>query len=63
MMDINNLKHTQHTTLDVPLILVRKKHKFIKKEGILSDIAPTILKIMNIEKPLDMTGNCLFDSK
>lgn len=59
MMDIDNLKHTRHTTLNVPLILINKKHKFIKKEGTLSDIAPTILKIMNIEKPSDMTGNCL----
>ena len=42
--------HTAHTTNPVPLILVDKDIKSIKS-GILADIAPTILKLMGIEKP------------
>ncbi len=35
------------------------KDEYIKKFGALCDIAPTILELLNIEKPLDMTGNSL----
>ncbi len=56
MMDKNNIFHTQHTTLDVPLILVDVKYILNRKTGNLSDIAPTILKILNIDKPHEMTG-------
>jgi 2,3-bisphosphoglycerate-independent phosphoglycerate mutase len=46
--------NTAHTTNPVPLILVDSDIKHIKS-GILGDIAPTILKLMGIEKPEDMT--------
>ncbi len=49
--------HTAHTTNVVPLILVGKDAKL--KEGKLADLAPTILEIMGIEKPTDMTGESL----
>ncbi len=49
-----------HTTNPVPFILVSDEHKNIKlKNGILADIAPTILELMQIEKPKEMTGNSL----
>ena len=50
---------TAHTTGDVPLVLINdsKKRKIIN--GALSDIAPTILEIMEIEKPKEMTGKSL----
>lgn len=51
-------KHiTSHTTNDVPLIVVNHKGKL--KNGGLADIAPTILKIMDIKIPQEMTGKCL----
>jgi len=50
--------NTAHTTNPVPLILVDKDLKEIKS-GILGDIAPTILKLMGIEKPEEMTQNSL----
>jgi len=50
--------HTAHTTSPVPLILIDKKIKQIK-DGVLGDIAPTILDLMGIEKPIEMTGESL----
>lgn len=46
--------NTAHTTNPVPLILVDQDIKQIKS-GILGDIAPTVLKLMGIEQPEDMT--------
>jgi 2,3-bisphosphoglycerate-independent phosphoglycerate mutase len=50
--------HTAHTTNPVPFILVDKDLKNIK-DGVLGDIAPTILKLMGIEKPKEMTRHSL----
>ena len=50
--------HTAHTTNPVPIILVDSKHRNIRS-GILGDVAPTILDIMGIEKPLKMTQTSL----
>ena len=47
-----------HTKNLVPLILINSEYKSIS-DGILADIAPTILKIMNIEIPSEMTQNPL----
>ena len=59
MMDEkNNQLHTQHTTNLVPF-LYQGKRSSIKKTGSLSDIAPTILYIMNEIPPKEMTGNSL----
>lgn len=51
---------TSHSTNPVPIVLVEygKKHKKMK-DGILGDISPTILKLMELEKPLEMTGESL----
>ena len=51
--------HTAHTTNPVPLILVGKKAKL--KPGRLADLAPTMLDIMGIEKPIEMTGTSLIE--
>ena len=52
--------HTAHTLNPVRLILAGDKFKnFSIKNGILGDIAPTILKILNIEQPSQMTGTSL----
>ena len=50
--------NTAHTTNLVPCILIDKDYKAIK-DGKLGDIGPTVLKIMGIEIPSIMTGNCL----
>ncbi len=51
---------TSHTLNPVPLILISKDKKELKtSEASVVDIAPTILDIMNIEKPNEMTGKSL----
>ena len=50
--------HTAHTTNPVPVIVVDKTVKAVKN-GILGDIAPTILKLMDIEQPKAMTQKSL----
>ena len=50
--------HTAHTTNPVPLILVGKDDVKLK-EGKLADLAPTMLELMGLEKPEEMTGESI----
>jgi 2,3-bisphosphoglycerate-independent phosphoglycerate mutase len=50
--------HTAHTTNPVPLLLYGIQRK-LTEGGALSDIAPTLLEIMQIEQPEEMTGHSL----
>jgi 2,3-bisphosphoglycerate-independent phosphoglycerate mutase len=51
---------TAHTTNPVPFILVSPRfEKLAKTEGTLADIAPTMLKMLDIEVPAEMTGTSL----
>ena len=59
MLDDDNNKLTAHTTNLVPFIVCNQNYKLI--DGKLGDIAPTILKIMNLEIPSEMTGKVLID--
>ena len=51
--------NTAHTLNPVPVVYVTKETEFSISDGILADIAPTILNLMHIEKPKEMTGNSL----
>lgn len=51
--------NTTHTTNLVPCILVDNEFNGSIDDGVLGDIAPTILKIMGMEIPEEMTGKCL----
>ena len=54
--------HTAHTTNPVPLIVVSAdKNLKLKQGGKLADLAPTMLDLMNLEKPEEMTGESLLD--
>ncbi len=50
---------TAHTTNPVPVIIT-KPNVTVRKGGILADLAPTMLKMLDIEQPEDMTGKPLF---
>ncbi|MGY3747124.1 2,3-bisphosphoglycerate-independent phosphoglycerate mutase [Vagococcus salmoninarum] len=50
--------HTAHTTVPVPVI-VTKKGATLRTDGRLADVAPTMLDLLNIEKPAEMTGESL----
>lgn len=52
--------HTAHTSLPVPLIYVGNKGVKAVEGGKLSDIAPTMLSLMEMEIPQEMTGKPLF---
>jgi 2,3-bisphosphoglycerate-independent phosphoglycerate mutase len=56
--------HTQHTTELVPLIYVSEQtdNISIRDGGKLSDVAPTLLALMNLPQPQEMTGNSLIIS-
>ena len=58
MINPDGTPNTAHTTNPVPIILIDKELKEIK-DGILGDIAPTILKLMGIEQPEVMTQHSL----
>ena len=51
--------HTQHTILPVPLIYQGPRDLLLKKSGSLADIAPTILDLLDLNKPEEMTGSSL----
>lgn len=55
--------HTAHTTLPVPLIYLGNKDITLKDNGKLSDIAPSLLDLMSIEIPKEMTGMSLIGKK
>ena len=54
--------HTAHTTNPVPLILVDPKKRFgtLRGGGALQNVAPTILAILGINQPKEMTAESLF---
>jgi 2,3-bisphosphoglycerate-independent phosphoglycerate mutase len=50
--------HTAHTTDPVPFILFGAQAA-LRKQGLLADVAPTVLELLNIQKPSEMTGQSL----
>lgn len=64
MFDPNtNQPHTAHTNLPVPFIYVGGGWYFNRPVGSLVDVAPTLLALLDIEKPAEMTGNVLLVEK
>ena len=57
MADEAGAPHTAHTTNEVPFIVVNgEKNIKLREDGALCDVAPTILKLMGISQPEEMTG-------
>jgi len=58
--EVTGMPKTSHTLNPVPFVLISQEYKTLtKKEGSLSDIAPTILKLFNLPIPSEMTGQSL----
>jgi 2,3-bisphosphoglycerate-independent phosphoglycerate mutase len=60
LLDKDGNPHTAHTLNRVPFILIDPNfHGKIRTNGALKDVVPTILGILNIKKPKEMTGEDL----
>ena len=61
MLDENDKPFTAHTTFKVPFVVIGKDFKGmkLKEGGILADVAPTLLDMMDIQIPAEMTGKSL----
>ena len=59
MINEDGTPNTAHTLNPVPLFIIDKEWKGTVKPGKLGDIAPTILTMMGLEVPAEMTGNVL----
>jgi len=51
--------HTAHTTEPVPFIYVGKRKLKVREGGVLADVAPTMLYLMGLPKPEEMTGHSI----
>jgi 2,3-bisphosphoglycerate-independent phosphoglycerate mutase len=61
MEDENGNPFTAHTTNKVPFIVIGKEFKNVKlrEDGILADVAPTLLTMMQVAVPAEMSGKSL----
>lgn len=59
MINPDGSPNTQHSTNLVPFIVMDKEHTWNLTSGKLGDVAPTILKVMGVDIPEEMTGNIL----
>ncbi len=51
--------HTYHTTQPVALFAIGDGYRNLRPRGILADVAPTVLDLLGVEQPVDMTGRSL----
>ena len=58
-MNADGSANTAHSLNPVPFVFVSDSYKGEVKDGILADVAPSILKVMGIDAPKDMTGKSL----
>ncbi|MEZ4721560.1 MAG: 2,3-bisphosphoglycerate-independent phosphoglycerate mutase [Flavobacteriales bacterium] len=63
MFQSDGTPHTAHTTNLVPCILISKRRTAQISDGILADVAPTILDLMELTQPADMSGRSLIQQK
>ena len=52
--------NTAHSLNPVPIVVVSDRVKSVK-EGILADVAPTVLKLMGLPQPAEMNGEALVE--
>lgn len=62
---LSDSPHTSHTLFDVPLIVVGERFRglTLRVDGRLADIAPTLLAMLGLEQPTEMTGQSLLPTK
>ncbi len=60
MINEDGSPHTAHTSALVPAIILNEPDVHNMNDGILADVAPTLLKLMELPQPEEMTGSPLF---
>jgi 2,3-bisphosphoglycerate-independent phosphoglycerate mutase len=65
MLNEHGKPKTAHTTNKVPFVMANAPdgYSLKKQDGVLGDVAPTVLAVMGIEQPHDMTGTSLLIKK
>lgn len=61
--EVTGEPHTYHTTQPVSLFVVGDRYYNLRPRGILADVAPTILHLMGLSQPPEMTGRSLIDER
>ena len=52
--------YTAHTTFEVPVVLFNDKNGYkLRQGGRLADLAPTLLELLHLDQPAEMTGKSL----
>ena len=59
MIDVDGGPHTAHTTNPVPCIVVGAGDVRLRTGGVLGDVAPTVLELLGVDAPVEMTGTSL----
>ena len=59
--EISGQSLTSHTDGPVPLVYVGKQNLRLKSDGALSDIAPSLLDLMHLDPPIEMSGHSLIE--
>ncbi len=59
MMEDDGSPFTAHTTNPVPAIVIGTEYKKLREGGVLADLAPTLLQMMGLPQPKEMTGKSL----
>jgi 2,3-bisphosphoglycerate-independent phosphoglycerate mutase len=59
--DTTGQAHTAHTSEPVPLVYFGPQHVRFRSNGTLADVAPTLLSLMHLEIPAEMTGHSLVE--
>jgi 2,3-bisphosphoglycerate-independent phosphoglycerate mutase len=57
--DSTGQAHTAHTSEPVPFIYFGKRPLKVREGGVLADVAPTLLHLLNMDKPQEMTGHSI----
>ena len=59
--EVTGQAHTAHTCEPVPFIYVGKRNVSIRAGGVLADVAPTMLKLLGLAQPKEMTGTSIIE--
>ena len=63
MLEPDGSPNTAHSMNPVPLIVTSHDVELRASEGILADVAPTVLEVLGIDQPAPMTGRSLIDDR